>query len=76
MLGAEERIPVEEALKAVTINAARQYGEEAEKGSIRPGKQADLVILDQNPLDADPGQLRGISVLETIKGGKTIYRKE
>lgn len=76
VLGAEERIPVEEALKAVTINAARQYGEEAEKGSIRPGKQADLVILDQNPLDADPGQLRGISVLETIKGGKTIYRKE
>ena len=44
LLGAEERIPVMEALKAVTINAAYQYSEENEKGSLRAGKQADMMI--------------------------------
>ena len=69
-------IPVEEALKAVTIHAAYQYFEEDQKGSLKPGKLADLVILDQNPLTVDPMSLRDIKVLETIKEGKTIYRAE
>lgn len=73
LLGADERIPVEEALKAVTIHAAWQYGEERTKGSIAVGKKADLIILNENPLTADPDRLRDLTVLETIKDGKTIF---
>jgi len=57
VLGPEQRASVMEALRAVTIGAAYQYFEEAEKGSITPGKRADLVILERNPLTADPESL-------------------
>lgn len=73
-LGPEQRVPVEDALRAVTINAAWQYFEEAEKGSIKAGKQADLVLLNRNPLKEDPTKPQNIRVLETIKSGETIYR--
>ena len=76
LLGEEERIPVEEALKAVTIHGAYQYGEEREKGSLTPGKKADLVILDRNPVEAAPEELREIQVLETIKEGKTVFSRK
>lgn len=75
LLGEEQRIPVEEALRAVTIYGARQMFEEREKGSIEEGKKADLVILDRNPLEAPPEEIREIRVLATIKEGKTIYRR-
>lgn len=68
-----EAIPVQEALKAVTINAAFQYFEENEKGSIRPGKRADFVILDKNPLTVPSMELKNIRVLQTIKDGQCIY---
>ena len=73
-LGPEQRVPVEDALKAVTLNAAWQYFEEQEKGSIRAGKRADLVILDRDPLKVDPSALRTVRVLETVKDGETIYK--
>ncbi|MCD5324206.1 MULTISPECIES: amidohydrolase [Pontibacillus] len=73
-IGPEERVSVYEALQAVTINAAYQYREEDEKGSITEGKLADLVVLDQNPLKVDPFSIRDIQVLETIKEGESIYR--
>ena len=75
VLGADQRIPVYEALKAVTIHAAYQYFEEQEKGSICPGKLADLVILEENPLTADPKRLKDIRVMETIRQGETAYRR-
>ena len=74
LLGAKERISVEDALRAVTINGAYQYFEEDKKGSIAPGKLADFVILERNPLEADPMDLRTIRVMATIKEGKCIYR--
>ena len=43
------------------------------KGSLEPGKLADLVVLDRNPLKVDPMKIKDIKVLETIKEGKTIY---
>ena len=49
VLGPEERISVEEALHAVTLGAAYAYFEEDRKGSITPGKQADLVVLGADP---------------------------
>lgn len=73
-LGEDERIPVMDALRAVTVNAARQYFEEARKGSLRPGKTADLVLLDADPLAVPPERLRDIRVLETVKAGETIFR--
>ena len=69
-----QKIGVYEALKAVTINAAYQYFEEDSKGSIKEGKRADLVVLDRNPLETDPMEIKDIRVLETIKDGKTIYK--
>ena len=73
VLGEEERISPLEALRAVTINAAYQYFEEDQKGSIREGKRADFVVLDQNPLTVDPERIRDIRVLRTIKNGITVY---
>ena len=76
VLGPEQRLSVEEALHAVTLGAARQYFEEDEKGSITPGKRADLVILGANPLTADPASLADIEVLETFARGRSIFRRE
>jgi predicted amidohydrolase YtcJ len=73
VLGAEQRVAVMDALKSITINAAYQHFEEASKGSIEPGKIADFVILDKNPLDVEPMTLKNIRVIETIKQGKSIY---
>lgn len=73
ILGPQERIPVYRALQQVTINAAWQIGEDASKGSIAPGKRADLVVLDGNPLIADPALLYKIKVIATIKDGKLIF---
>ncbi|MEG2008753.1 MAG: amidohydrolase [Oscillospiraceae bacterium] len=75
LLGADERISVYDALKAVTINTAYQYFEEQEKGSLRVGKHADFVILDQNPLTVPPMSIRDISVLATIKDDNVVFSK-
>ncbi|WP_347861495.1 amidohydrolase [Salimicrobium sp. PL1-032A] len=74
-VGTEQRVSVYEALQAVTINAAFQYKEEVDKGSISEGKYADFIIVDRHPLDIDPSDLREIQVVETIKEGRTIYRE-
>ena len=76
LLGDNERLPVLEALKAVTINGAYQYFEEDKKGSIRKGKRADLIILDKNPLAIPPEEIRDIQVLETYKDGVQVFRLE
>jgi len=75
VLGEEERVTPLEALEAVTIDGARQYGEEGRKGSIEPGKLADLAILSGNPLTVEPAAIKEIRVVETIKEGKTIWPK-
>lgn len=73
VIGPEQRIDVTHALRAVTIDAAWQHHEERDKGSLEPGKLADLVILDRSPLD-DPAGIDRIRVLETIVGGRTVWR--
>ena len=75
LLGEDQRVSAWDALRAVTINAAYAYGEEQEKGSLRPGKLADLVILDRNPLDVPPEEIRDICVLETIKEGRPLWKQ-
>lgn len=73
-IGADQRVTPLEALKAITINAARQYREADTKGSLEVGKLADLVVLDGNPLKVDPMRIKDIHVVETIKEGVTVYR--
>ena len=75
VLGPEQRATVREALHAVTLGAAYQYFEEDVKGSIAPGKQADLVILERNPLTADPAALEHIGVVETLSRGRSVYAR-
>ena len=71
-----ERISVQQALEAVTINAAWQYHEEDRKGTLEAGKLADMIILDRNPLCCPVSQLTQIHIEETIKEGKTVYRRK
>ena len=73
VIGPDQRVTPLEALQAITINAADQYGEKESKGSLEPGKLADLVVLDGNPLKVDPMTIKDIKVVETIKEGRTIY---
>ena len=75
-LGENQKISVINALKAITINAAYQYFEENIKGSIEVGKQADFVILNDNPLKVEDDKIKDILVLETIKNGQIIYKKD
>lgn len=75
-IGADEKISILEALKAITVYGAYQYHEEAEKGTIAPGKIADFVILDRDPLKTDKDQLAEIQVLQTIKENQVVFRKE
>jgi predicted amidohydrolase YtcJ len=76
VLGEAQRATVTEGIRALTLNGAYQYFEEADKGSIEPGKRADFVILDGNPLKVDPMEIVDISVLETIKDGETVFRRD
>lgn len=74
-LGEAQRIPPLEAIRAVTVHAAYQNFEEDLKGSLTPGKQADLVVLSANPVTVDPEQILDIQVLETISRGVTVYQE-
>ena len=75
VLGAEERIPVEAALRAVTQKAAHQYGLERKLGTLRPGKQADFVLLSGDPLRTPPEELKKLQVERTIRCGRTIWSR-
>lgn len=70
---AEQGVDVYRALKAVTINAAVQGFEEKVKGSIEPGKLADFVLFDENPLEIDEWKIKDLRILATIVGNKIVY---
>ena len=75
VLGPHQRATVMEALNALTLDAAYQYFEEDTKGSITVGKQADFVILGENPLTVDPAELEQIPIVETISRGRSVYQR-
>jgi predicted amidohydrolase YtcJ len=76
VLGPEHRVEPMVALKAMTLWAAYQHFEEKTKGSIEVGKLADFVILSNNPLTIDRAKLAELQVMETIKEGKSVYRRD
>ncbi len=75
VLGPDQRITVYEGLQALTTWAAHQHFEENTKGTLTEGKLADFVVLDKNPLKIDPKNIHNIQVVETIKEGKSVYKK-
>jgi predicted amidohydrolase YtcJ len=69
----EERVDVETALRAYTVNNAYAAGEEADKGKVATGFLADLVVLDRDPFAVAPAALKDIKVLMTVVGGRTVF---
>ncbi len=69
----EQKITVEEALKAYTINAAYASFEEDLKGSLEPGKLADFVVLDRDITAIDPVEIWNVKALQTRVGGKKVF---
>ena len=71
--GANQRITIDEALCVATINGARASYEEDIKGSITAGKLADFVLLERDPHDVSPGEIKDIPVVRTVVGGRTVH---
>jgi hypothetical protein len=69
----EERVTVEEAVRAYTLGAAYSAFAEGELGSLEAGKWADFVVLDRDPFQVDPEELPSLRVLRTVVGGRTVY---
>ena len=75
-LDQNERLSAYEALQALTTGGAYQVFEENRKGMLKEGLLADFVILDKDPLKTEVDEIRNITVLETIKEGESIYKKD
>src|SRR5258706_268272 len=67
-------ICVAEALQINTLNGAYASREEAIKGSITPGKLADVVVLADDPHTAYPDKIKDIQIVRTVVGGSTVYQ--
>ena len=73
VVDAEEAVPVEAALAAYTIEAARACGLEADCGSLEVGKRADLVVLDRDPRAVPAEALAGLRVVRTLVAGEPVW---
>lgn len=73
-LGPDQAITPREALELYTINNARIMGVEDRRGSVEPGKLADLVVLSQDVLTVAPDDIRGTRALMTLLGGKVVHQ--
>jgi predicted amidohydrolase YtcJ len=69
----EERVDLETALRAYTVNNAWAAGEENLKGRLASGLLADLVVVDRDPFSVQPAELRNLKVLLTIAGGRVVF---
>lgn len=73
IIGANQALTLDQALRAVTLDAARQIGLGDRIGSLETGKEADLVILESDPYRTDPAQIMGIKVSETWVAGTKAH---
>jgi len=73
-MGMEQRVTREEAIRMYTIDGAYLSFEKNLKGSIEPGKLADLIVIDRDILTCPEDEIKETKVLRTILGGKTVYK--
>ena len=73
MLAPEERLTVEQAIRAQTIDAAWQLFADDIVGSLEVGKYADLVVLSDDPRSVPPEEIADLQVMATFLGGKQVY---
>jgi predicted amidohydrolase YtcJ len=76
VLGRDEALTREQALRLYTINNAYLHHEEKTKGTVEVGKLADLIVLDRDVMTCPVDEVRGTKVLRTIVGGKTVYERK
>ena len=76
VIGADQCINVEQAIRSYTINGAWQDHQEKVKGSIEPGKLADFCVIRDDILSLDPDEISKMPILMTIVGGKVVFNAE
>jgi predicted amidohydrolase YtcJ len=69
----EQKLTIQEAIEAYTMGSAYAEFQDADKGSITPGKLADMVLVSDDVLSIPPARIRDVKVLKTWVGGKLIY---
>lgn len=74
VLNPDQRLSRTEALRFYTVNNARLHFEDLDKGTIEPGKLADLILVDRDPLTCPEADLRTTRVLWTMVGGKFVFK--
>ena len=72
----EQKLTVAEAVEAYTMGSAYAEFQEQEKGSITPGKLADMVLLSDDIFSIDPAKIRDVKVLKTIVGGNVVWDQD
>jgi predicted amidohydrolase YtcJ len=75
VIGPEQAISVKDALRLYTINGAYASFEEAAKGSLEPGKLADIVVLDKDIFTIPEDEIKEVKVDTTIVGGEIVYQR-
>jgi predicted amidohydrolase YtcJ len=75
VMGEDQKVSREEALRAMTVGGAELTLEESAKGTLEPGKLADLVVLEEDILTCAPEQIRDMEIDLTMVGGEIVYRR-
>jgi hypothetical protein len=75
-VGIDQAITPYEGLKTMTLYVAEQFDEAESKGTLEVGKKADLVILDNNPIEVAANEIKDISIMETLKDGVSVYKNK
>lgn len=76
LVGPDERVTAEQALRAYTVEAAWAAGEEDRRGRVVPGALADLALLDDDPVTVDGRRIGSLAVQATFVGGECVYGAE
>jgi predicted amidohydrolase YtcJ len=71
----EQRVTVEEAVRAYTITPAAAHGQDGDLGSVSEGKYADLAVLSDNLLTVEPARIPEVKVDMTVFDGKVVFRR-
>jgi predicted amidohydrolase YtcJ len=69
----QERVDLETAMRAYTVNNAWVAGEEKIKGRLAPGYLADLAVVDREPFSVAPSALKDLKVVLTMVGGRVVH---